>query len=318
LQQGIEAGQRALELAKRAGDLIWERIALFFLGEIRYAFGDSEQAIALFQGNIELESLDETLRWSRVGPGMASVVNRRWLAQSLAEVGRFTEGIALGIEAVEIAQTADRPFSLTNGLVALGFVLLRKGDVEQAIPLLERGREVSRTLSFRGQWRSCAIPLAAAYGLSGRPAEAVHALEDAPIESFSVAGSLTGTPAESWLRAGRVDEASRLGPEDLELARAHKARGREAWTLHALGEIAARRDDAEAADTHYRQTLALAESLGMRPLVAHCHLGLGKLARQIGKHERAREHLTTATAMYREMDMRFWLEQAETELKELA
>jgi hypothetical protein len=49
----------------------------------------------------------------------------------------------------------------------------------------------------------------------------------------------------------------------------------------------------------------------MRPLVAHCHLGLGKLYRRTGKRQEAQEHLITATTMYREMDMRFWLEQAE-------
>ena len=49
----------------------------------------------------------------------------------------------------------------------------------------------------------------------------------------------------------------------------------------------------------------------MRPLVAHCHLGLGKLYRRTGKREQAQEHLATATTMYREMDMRFWLEQAD-------
>jgi len=56
----------------------------------------------------------------------------------------------------------------------------------------------------------------------------------------------------------------------------------------------------------------------MRPLVAHCHLGLGKLFRRTGTRDQAREHLTIATAMYREMDMRFWLEQAEAEMRELA
>jgi hypothetical protein len=54
--------------------------------------------------------------------------------------------------------------------------------------------------------------------------------------------------------------------------------------------------------------MALAEPRGMRPLVAHCHLGLGKLCQRTGKGEQAQEHLTTATRMYREMDMRFWLE----------
>ena len=53
----------------------------------------------------------------------------------------------------------------------------------------------------------------------------------------------------------------------------------------------------------------MASALGMRPLIAHCHLGLGKLYRRTGNREQASEHITTAT-MYREMDMRFWLEQA--------
>ena len=64
----------------------------------------------------------------------------------------------------------------------------------------------------------------------------------------------------------------------------------------------------------YREASLIAERLGMRPLLAHCHLGLGKVHRRTGEREHALEHLTTATAMYREMDMRFWLEQAETEM----
>ena len=73
----------------------------------------------------------------------------------------------------------------------------------------------------------------------------------------------------------------------------------------------ASRPSREQADAAYRQALALAEELGMRPLVAHCHLGLGKLYRRTGDRAKAREHLTTATTMYREMDMGFWQQQAE-------
>ena len=76
--------------------------------------------------------------------------------------------------------------------------------------------------------------------------------------------------------------------------------------------------DSEVAGRYYHEALALGTDLGMRPLVAHCHLGLGKLYRRIGKREQVQEHLTTAATMYREMDMRFWLEKADTELKELA
>ena len=70
-------------------------------------------------------------------------------------------------------------------------------------------------------------------------------------------------------------------------------------------------------ETHLRKTLTLAEDRGMRPLAAHCHLGLGKLYRQTGDQARAEEHLATATAMYRGMDMRFWLEKAEAALGSL-
>jgi hypothetical protein len=69
--------------------------------------------------------------------------------------------------------------------------------------------------------------------------------------------------------------------------------------------------DGESGIAHYRQALALAQSHGMRPLVAHCYLGLSKLYRRTGKPEQARENFTAATTMYREMDMDFWLEQSE-------
>jgi hypothetical protein len=75
--------------------------------------------------------------------------------------------------------------------------------------------------------------------------------------------------------------------------------------------LAAHRDqfDAESGVAHYQQALALAQSHGMRPLVAHCYLGLSELYRRTGKPEQARENLTAATMMYREMDMGFWCEQ---------
>ena len=101
-------------------------------------------------------------------------------------------------------------------------------------------------------------------------------------------------------------------------ARERGQRPYEAWALRLLSEVSARRDPPERAGGYYRDALAFAEDLEMRPLVAHCHLGLGKLERRTGDRQQAQEHLSTATTMYREMDMRFWLEQAEVELRELA
>jgi hypothetical protein len=72
-----------------------------------------------------------------------------------------------------------------------------------------------------------------------------------------------------------------------------------------------------AGEARYREALALAEPRGMRPLIAHCHLGLGKLYRRTDKREQAREHLATATTMYRDMGMTYWLEKAESEVMSL-
>ena len=123
---------------------------------------------------------------------------------------------------------------------------------------------------------------------------------------------------EAHLLAGRPGDAAADARRALDLAHRQKERGNEAWVLRLLGEIAVQADppDLESAEAHYGQALARADELGMRPLIAHCHLGLGKFYRHTGKRQGAHEHLTTATTMYREMDMRFWLEQAEAELKE--
>ncbi len=100
------------------------------------------------------------------------------------------------------------------------------------------------------------------------------------------------------------------------LARERGERGHEAWVLRLLGEVASHHDrpDVATAEAHYGAAMTLASELGMRPLVAHCHLGLGELYRRTGESEKAREHLATALTMYREMDMRFWVERAEAKL----
>ena len=98
---------------------------------------------------------------------------------------------------------------------------------------------------------------------------------------------------------------------------AEAKRGDEAWNLRELAEALASGDGGEADEAAYQyvDALSLANELGMRPLAAHCHLGLGKLYRRTGKDEMSREHLVTATTMYRELGMPYWLEKAEAEMK---
>ena len=75
--------------------------------------------------------------------------------------------------------------------------------------------------------------------------------------------------------------------------------------------------DAEQAEAHYRQALALANELGMRPLQAHCHRGLGTLYATTGQQEQARPALSTAIALYRAMEMTFWLPETEATLAQV-
>ena len=125
--------------------------------------------------------------------------------------------------------------------------------------------------------------------------------------------------AEAYLVLGRIAEAREQAERAVALARAQQERGWEAWALKILGDVHAHAPAAtEQAGDAYRQALALATELGMRPLVAHCHLGLSKLYGQTNKREQSREHFTTAAKMYREMDMQFWLEQAKVEMRGLA
>jgi tetratricopeptide (TPR) repeat protein len=122
---------------------------------------------------------------------------------------------------------------------------------------------------------------------------------------------------EAYLLAGRHDVAARLAAMALEAARAQKQPGQEALALRLSAEVAAGSLDRERAETDYRHALTLASEIRLRPLAAHCHLGLGKLYRRTDKQLEAQEHVTIATTMYREMGMMYWLEKTHREIEEL-
>jgi tetratricopeptide (TPR) repeat protein len=102
----------------------------------------------------------------------------------------------------------------------------------------------------------------------------------------------------------------------IDLAQQQQARGDEARALCQLATLHADAEslDLEQAEASYRQALTLADDLGMRPLQAHCHLGLGTLYANIGRHDEACTELQTAIELYRAMDMIFWLPEAEEAL----
>jgi tetratricopeptide (TPR) repeat protein len=162
---------------------------------------------------------------------------------------------------------------------------LLKGDLHQAIPVLERCRELCEMGDLPGYFPWIASCLGYGYGLAGRVAEAIPQLEQAVQQSAStgrVGQALRiAYLGEVYGLAGRMDEAIDLARQALEYACEHKERGHQAHTLRLLGAIAAQREPPESAlaEAHYRRALALTEELGMRPLQAHCHLGQERMAR---------------------------------------
>jgi tetratricopeptide (TPR) repeat protein len=166
-----------------------------------------------------------------------------------------------------------------------------------------------------------ASALGAAYTLGGRVTDAMPLLTQAMEQTTAMETVFIQTLCrlflgEAQVLAGRLDEAHALAEGALALARAHQECGHEAYALRLLAEITVEREPHERnqAEAHYRQAIALADELGMRPLMAHGHLGLGTLHTKIGRPEQAQVELAAAIELYRAMEMAFWLAQAEAAL----
>lgn len=315
--RALTAGQRALALAVALGDVALQGLANAELGPIYYYLGDYQRAQEVLGHSIA--ALADGRCQERLGHiTLLSVHPHAWLLMCLAQMGAFADGRSLGAEAVRIAETGDAPYSLAMAYQGAGLLFLRQGDFHRAIAVLERGLVLCRSRNLENWFYGLAAALGYAYALSGRLSEALPLLEQVVEQDAAMRG---GRPlstrvlwqSEAYLLAGRVEEARLLALQTLDLVRTRKERGHEAWTLRLLGEIAAQREppNAEQAEASYCQALALAEELGMRPLQAHCHLGLGTLYAKTGQHEQARTELSAAIDLYRAMEMTFWLPQAE-------
>jgi tetratricopeptide (TPR) repeat protein len=314
----IEAAERTRAIAEAVRDpglhvvANYLGLALWWSGDPRRAADPLRAAIALVEG----APLGERFGLA----GLAAVLSRFVLAAVLAYLAAFAEAHAAGEEGLRIAQIDGHPYSEVWARYGLGYVHLRYGDFRVATRVLEPGLALCREIEIRLPLPFVAAFLGSGYLWSGRAADAVPLLEEAvealiAMRTLGFSSLFMTFRAEGYLVLGRTAEAREQVEQAVTLARAHQERGWEAWGLKLLGDIHAHEPaEADQAEDVYRQALALATELGMRPLVTHCHFGLGNLYRRTSTREKAQEHFTTASTMYREMDMRFWLEQAETAL----
>ena len=319
LDAALASGTRALTIAERLGDLRLRILTASCLAWVRSLRGEYGDVVTLALDN--LAALPAAWVDDYFGDTVPTAVwDRAWLITSFAELGRFTEAAAHEAELIRIAEPT-RFHAHGVGLAhhAAGTLHLVRGDWARARSALDRAVTVYQAGNVHVNL-SNALPQFA--WVLAQLGEASAVLERLPaseqlLDRLTAMGMVShgGVGYHALGRAclllGRLDEAGRLGERVIESSPNHH--GLVAQARYLLGDIAAHPDrfDAESGEAHYRQALALAEARGMRPLVAHCHLGLGALYRRAGKREEAREYLTTAATMFGEMDMRFWLEQAE-------
>jgi len=322
-EEAIAADERAIATARTLDDYGLEVMATLHLGWAYCGLGNYSKAVEALGRN--LVPVDSPVVRERFGGiGLPFAFSRTSVTLSLAERGDFVEAVARCTEAIRIAEAVRHPYSVAVTYRGMGHLHLRRGDLHQATLALEHALEICQGVDSPPLFHAVSSALDYAYALSGRSTEAIPLLEEAVKRPVFLGATQEGQSlrtvwlSEAYLLGGREADARATAQRALDLARQHKERGNEAYTLRLLGEIAAREDplDIGKAEDHYRRALALAEALGMRPLIAHCYVGLGELYQRSGDLRLAKEHLNKGVAMMRDMGMGLWLQKAERELKE--
>jgi predicted ATPase/class 3 adenylate cyclase len=315
--------QAVATIAETLGDAALQIAAQYYLVTASHIAGDYSGTERF--GRRLMQSLAGHPAGERFGVAIfPAVLCRVWLAFALSERGLFDDGDAHGHEAIRVAEALDSPYSLAWAFLGLAHLQSARGELSQAARLCERAVAQCRDWGFTLLSPMAMAPLGHVYARSGRLEDGVSCLQQA-LAAYETADigwrhSLSVAQlGEAYLLADRTADARVYADRAVKLARERSERGYEAWSLRLLGEIASHlsRPDLAAGEAHYGASMALASELEMRPLVAHCHLGLGTLYRRTGKREQAHEHLSTATTMYREMQVQFWLQKAETEMSQL-
>ena len=310
--EAARVGERALAIAEATGDIGLQVVAHYNVGQGRRALGDYRQALMVLRRNLALLPPDASAE--RFGlPGIAAVLIRAQLGWTLAELGQFDEAVQAAEEGLRLAEARRDTYSITYALLGLGGTLVRRGHLWEAKGLLERG--IALCGDMPAFYPPFAGDVAMIYALTGRTAEALELAERGVRQAQSMQRlgrlSLIMTHlGEARLLAGQPAAAAADARRALEEAHAHRERGNAVYAERLLGLAAGAGSppDVESARAHLTRALALAGELGMRPLAARCHLGLGRLAQRAGDGSSALKHLALAREGFQAMRMTFWLE----------
>jgi tetratricopeptide (TPR) repeat protein len=319
----IRFGQRASALISESDGPVLSVMTDYYLGAAYNKLGQYSQAINVLKRAIR--SLVGDLRHGQIGTaGYPAVTCRGHLVQCLAATGQFREGVSYAEEGIQIAEEVGDASVLVYVNCSLAFLYLLKGDLDKAIPILERALTTCRLSNILVYIPFVSSRLGFAYMNAGRVIEGLPFLEQGVEDSASV-GRLaflslsTAWLSEGHLLLGHLEKADVLAERALKIAKEHKEHAHEAWALKSLGDVAMghKPPKPQHAESCYRDAFAVSLELGMRPLQAHCHLGLGKVYAAVGAVEQARAKMAAATDLYRSMEMNLWLVRADALLNNM-
>ena len=313
----LEAGTRALAAAESAGDVALQIEVTFRVAQSHQGLGDYRKAIQFYQRNVDV--IGPARRFERFGLVIApALFCESYLIWCLAELGDFKTGAARSLGVLGAARESKHPYSLITANYCAGRHELIRGELPGAIPRLEEAFDLARAYEYPVWFPGTASALGYAYFLAGRHAEGVSLMEEAVERAGRLAQTFAHALrlvflADALRQLGRRDAARERAGEALEVARTHQEAGSVAYALHTLGDVHAE-DDSDRARSCFEEATEIATRLGMRPLVAHCHVGLGELFKRRSDFAAAGERLRCAVALYRDLDMESWRQRAESAL----
>ena len=321
--EALATGRRALAIATELDDAYLRAQSNHLLGTTHAARGELREAVTCYRASFDALDGDITPERVRTLPYFAGPT-RAWLAWALGSLGEFDEALSLGRDAIRIADARGDKVQEASARCLLANVHLGFGDVGAAISLLERSAAACRAHGVTDWLGPVLMQLGFACALAGRLDEAIALGEEGravcePDRALTGHATRLAGLAQTYLLAGRRAEAEATARRGIELAQQHRQPAGEAMCLHALGRIVAGAEppDLVTAQDGFRRAQQMAAARGMRPLVAHCHLGLATTYARAGARTEAIEHLAAAAALYREMGMRSWLDAAHLEAKAL-
>jgi tetratricopeptide (TPR) repeat protein len=320
-EHAIRTSERDLQVAASFSNFSMRVIGSCRLAQAHHALGNYARAADIFrqilaalQGDLARERFEMA--------ALPSVWARSWLAWTLAELGEFDEGLAVGDEGLAIALSAEHVYSRFQAFFGLGILHLLRGQPERAIPPLEQGLVLARVENVSFFVPFITAPLGAAYALAGRSDAGTGLLEQA-IEQASSMGLVATQSlrlawlAEAHLMAGRLEPATIHAQRALQLAEDRRERGQAVHARRLLADIDAERRDADGAASAaaYRETLEAAQALQMRPVAAQCLLGLGRLNQRMGRRDQGHRELADALSRFSAMGMTLWIARTRTALE---